>query len=567
MKKLIVLLLSALSFVSCDNYLDLGDNPNNLHTDVAKPDQYLSAAQTSSYSLQASTKQRLGLLFSNACGGNVQSFASPFNDEFNFNVTTTFYSSIFTSTYLVTNSYQKIIDYNDTNLEYTNFKAIAKIGKVYNMQYIVDLYGDAPYTEMFKGLNNVTPKYDDDFFIYQQLFKELDEARTLIDDVTAGTYPNTLSASTTDFIFGGDLSKWKLFANSIELKMLVRMSKCTGAAGNYRDTRLSNLVSTSNNNFINEDVTINPGYSTARTDSVNPQFSTFLCDNLGNPTGFTVYTPSGYIVKCLNTYANVTYNTPADKEIVSGKGVFYPNVADPRRSSLFSGNPQRGVTQGSTVVDAIKPGASPNSQPSRFAGGFFNLYNNTGYGGTITPGGNGISQADCDAYGASKGFIMTKAEVLFLQAEAAHLATQIAGYAVLGLNAQTCFTNAIDASMDQYQITSSSKSTYINQISNTTNPNLKNFWYNAGSTFDEKYNAIMYQKWISILPSNAIESYLDLTRTGFPINPLPLGNSYSQRPNRLIYPISEYIANSANVPNVTIGDLFSVSSKSPFWLQ
>ena len=61
--------------------------------------------------------------------------------------------------------------------------------------------------------------------------------------------------------------------------------------------------------------------------------------------------------------------------------------------------------------------------------------------------------------------------------------------------------------------------------------------------------------------------YIDQLRTGFPNTPLPVGASQSKRPNRLIYPSSEYSTNSANTPTVTNADLFSVNSKTPYYLQ
>ena len=48
------------------------------------------------------------------------------------------------------------------------------------MQYLVDLYGDIPYTEAFKGVDNITPAYNDDQFVYRQLLNELDDARDII---------------------------------------------------------------------------------------------------------------------------------------------------------------------------------------------------------------------------------------------------------------------------------------------------------------------------------------------------------------------------------------------------
>lgn len=571
MKKLIYLFSLTTVLYSCSDYTDVGENPNQLHTDQAQPDQYLSAAQTMSYSLQATTMERLGLLFSNACGGNVQTYSSPFNSEFSFNLTTTFYAGIFNNTYLNTNIFQKIINYDDVNSKFVEFKAIAKIYKVYNMQYLVDLYGDVPYDDIFLGMEDPTPSYNDDFYVYKKLFTELDEARVLIDDLGSGTYPNStgLSAS-TDMVFGGDMAKWKSFANTIELKMLVRMSKCTGAAATYRDTRLADMVANGNNNFITSDVTIQPGYSTARTSTLNPQFYYFVSDNLRNPTDFNVYCPSGHILKCLNAYSNLNFPSTSPSDTAIGtSAVLYPNVADPRRAGMFSGSTSpRGVTQGSTVVDVFKAPGTSVGQPSKFAGYFFNLYDNAGLGSAslVVGSASGLfPSATVRAMGSAKGFIMTMAESYFLQAEAAHLGTSVPSYALLGLNAQSAFTSGVSSSMDQYKVSASNRTTYATAISNAANTNLKNFWYNPSNSYDQNYNAIMYQKWLSVIPNNAIECYLDNTRTGYPITPLPLNTS--ARPNRLLYPNSEYIANSANVPNVTSAHVFSVNSYSPFWLQ
>ena len=559
MKKIkIGLIILSFGFVSCDNYLDLGDNPNQLHTDQATPDQFLPAAQTSSFNTQASTMERLGLLFSNACGGNVQTYASPFNDEFTLNISNTFYKAIWESMYLRAGIYQKIIDFNDPTLQYQEYKAISKIGKVYDMGYIVDLYGDAPYTEAFKGINNITPKYDDDFVIYQKLFTELDQARQIISDLNSGLYPNSTGKSTNyDVIFAGNMTSWRKFANTIELRMLLRMSNVTGAAATFRDARLANMASDPTiNDFITSDVVIQPGYSNSRNDTLNPLVYNFGWDLSANPTNYNVYAASGHIAKCLNTYANVNYASPADQEIVAGSGVFYPNVADPRRFSMFTSisAAHRGVTQGSVFVDVVKPGASTTGQPSKFSGYFFNSKNQTGLGAVLPSLSAGNTLAGVN------GYVMTYCEALFLQAEAAHLGTTKPAYAALGLNAQASFNLGVSTSMAFYNATAG---TYLATV-NATKPN---YGYNPSFTYAQNYNAIMYQKWLAIMPSNAIESYIDNTRTGFPINPMPLNSSYTKRPNRLIYPNSEYIANSANVPNVTVSDLFSVSTKSPFWLQ
>jgi hypothetical protein len=48
---------------------------------------------------------------------------------------------------------------------------------------------------------------------------------------------------------------------------------------------------------------------------------------------------------------------------------------------------------------------------------------------------------------------------------------------------------------------------------------------------------------------------------------MPKGAPVQNRPLRLIYPTSEYIANSANVPNISTANIYDINTYSPFWLQ
>lgn len=554
MKKVKVLLFATLAsfVVSCDNYFDINDNPNDLHTDQALPPQFLPAAQLGCHRVQASTMNRLGLLFSNAAGGNIKTYASPFNAEFSLNVGTTFYSGIFENLYLNINVFQKIIDYPDTSGKYDAYKAIAKISKAYYMQYIVDLYGNAPYTQAFQGSSNLTPAYDDDQEIYLDLFNQLDEARSIINNLSA----NAQDPADKDIVFGGDLNSWYKFANTVELKMLVRMSNVTGATAARRDARLNNLAGAT---FVTSDVVIQPGFSNSTNNQVNPVNLAFGWDAAGNVTNRNLFCASGHFVKSVNTYTSVNYASLADREVVPGSGIFYPNVLDPRRSRIFAfagSTPtsyQAGVSQGSTTVDVTYPGSNP-SQPSKFNFYFFDPYLQvtpvTGYNAGLPNTAIGNYYAEVD------GYIMTAAESYFIQAEAAHLG---GAYSVLGLNAQSLFNSGVAASMPYYGTTIG---TYLTQIN--TKPN---FGYNPSFTFAQNHHAILYQKWIATLNSNAIESYIDHNRTGYPVNPLPIGTTRSTRPLRLIYPQSEYIANSANVINLTSDNVFDTSNQYlPFWM-
>src|SRR5206468_5127000 len=109
---------------------------------------------------------------------------------------------------------QNIINYNTSNPgkaygsgDNANQIAIARILKAYNYWMLTDCYGDLPYFDALKG--NGIIKYDAQSAIYPDLIKELKEA------VAQFITPTVILKG--DILFGGDISKWKKFANSLRL--------------------------------------------------------------------------------------------------------------------------------------------------------------------------------------------------------------------------------------------------------------------------------------------------------------------------------------------------------------
>lgn len=98
---------------------------------------------------------------------------------------------------------------------------IARILKAYFFAILTDKYGDIPYSQALKG--TVAVPYDKQQAIYTDLFKELREA-------IAG-FQSTGNAITGDIIYGGDISKWKRFANSLRMELAMQLSKVDPATG------------------------------------------------------------------------------------------------------------------------------------------------------------------------------------------------------------------------------------------------------------------------------------------------------------------------------------------------
>lgn len=95
--------------------------------------------------------------------------------------------------------------------------AVARILKAYTFHTLTDIWGAIPYSDALKGNGDFTPAYDDQEVIYADILNELTEAINQIDEAAGGIEG--------DIIYNGDMAAWKLFANSLKLRIGMRMSK------------------------------------------------------------------------------------------------------------------------------------------------------------------------------------------------------------------------------------------------------------------------------------------------------------------------------------------------------
>lgn len=95
---------------------------------------------------------------------------------------------------------------------------MARILKVFMFHRMTDLYGDVPYTEAGDPSVTAYPKYDKQQDIYSDMLNELNEAQAALSSTTS-----TLGSA--DLYYGGNVTKWRKFANSLMLRIAMRMSK------------------------------------------------------------------------------------------------------------------------------------------------------------------------------------------------------------------------------------------------------------------------------------------------------------------------------------------------------
>ncbi len=513
MKRKILYPLAALAFISITSCsLDDNKSPNSPAYDDVSPVLSLNAAQTQTYraisgdnqnfetSIRSSSMNQLGNLWMNNWAGNVNNTTNPYAEEYRSIISSTFYNPIWDWTYKNVSNFQKIINYNSDS--YDNHKAIAKILKSFYMQYIVDLYGDCPYSEAFQGQANLYPKYDDDMLVYRGLVNELDEAIDLIENANS----SDVVVGAEDAMLAGNMQRWKQFANTIKLRILLRQSELTDTeTTTYIDQQLDALAGAQ---FVDFNVTINPGYNATNANRQNPFYGAYGYTINGQETG---------------NRSLVTASLHAANEL--------NNTADPRRSRLFT-------TTGGLVV-GIEQGADSGAAAD----------NPSFLGPAIIP----VPVSGNASVGSSmSGYVMTLSEAKFILAEAAYRYPAKFG----GYDAQTLFTEGIQASFTRLGVTPAAGATYLANIDS-----IDGYGWNGSAN---KIEAIMTQKWIAVMNVHAIESWIDYVRTGFPETPLALTNGGVGKPKRLMYPASEYISNTSNVPAQTSATVFATG---PFWSE
>lgn len=101
-----------------------------------------------------------------------------------------------------------------------NMNAITQILRVFMYHRLTDLHGDIPYSEAGKGFTEgiTKPVYDPQSEIYADMLAKLESS-------AAALTPGAKTFGTGDIMYSGDVDKWKTFANSLMLRLAMRLVK------------------------------------------------------------------------------------------------------------------------------------------------------------------------------------------------------------------------------------------------------------------------------------------------------------------------------------------------------
>lgn len=219
--KYIGALFIAVSVSSCNDFEDVNTDPNSSYT--TKPDALLSYAQ----------KELADYL--NTPSVNENNFRLTMQywqevtyiDESNYDfVNRNVSNNVWLDLYV--NSMQNLVKAKSIINEYVptateqstwpikkaNQLAVLDIQQVFIYQTLVDTYGDVPYAESNSIESNSLPKYDKAADIYTDLITRLKADLAAINT-------NGDAFDSGDLFYDGDLTKWKIFGNSLLLKLAI----------------------------------------------------------------------------------------------------------------------------------------------------------------------------------------------------------------------------------------------------------------------------------------------------------------------------------------------------------
>jgi len=176
--------------------------------------------------------------------------------------------------------------------DHVNAVAVGRIWKSWIFHLITDYWGDVPYSEALSGETVTTPVYDAQADIYDGLFAELTAAVGLLN-------PSAQTFGSGDLLYGNDMVAWRKFANSLRMRLAMRLSEVDAGTAQSQFVAAYNaggFTSNDDNAFLNY-----PG----------PPYSFPLYDNYLGRDDYAISATMVDTLKSLNDPRLVLYAEPA----------------------------------------------------------------------------------------------------------------------------------------------------------------------------------------------------------------------------------------------------------------
>jgi hypothetical protein len=339
--------------------------------------------------------------------------------------------------------------------------AIAKVWKVYMFHLNTDFYGPIPYSQAGTGLLSIP--YDSQQDIYHDFFNLLDSAVTTLGAADPSVHP----FGNNDLIFHGDVTKWLKLANTLRLRLALRISQIEPAlAQQEAEKSVTSGVMTLNSDNALMDVTPN------------------------SPNGLSQLSP----------WENMRMSASMES--------YLKGYSDPRMSVYYA--PAVSDTQYHSVRNGLSAAQLANANPGNTGNNLSNIGN----------------QWVNDVEGTNMPLtVMYSAEAWFLRAEGA-----LNGWNMNG-TAQALYEQGITNSLQQWGVSDNTTiQNYISSTATPVAPNdylnspaVASIPVKFGATAAIQRQQILTQKYFALFP-DGIEAWAEIRRTGYPIL-YPVANS------------------------------------------
>lgn len=486
MKKITFQILLSIAFLATGckkEFLDVNTTPNDARD--ATPQAVLTAALAGTGNLVVNTYQTYGAWTVGYWAKT--NVVSGYNTYRTYNYTSATEQGIWNQSYNNLMDYEFVEKKSRELQKHEYFIAMAKIMKAYVYQQVVDQYGNIPYSEALKGKANLTPAYDDSKKIYEDLIKQLDDARKLLIETDPD---NTIHVGNEDIMFGGDLMLWRQFANSVKLRILMRQSSAPDRQAYILP--LLTALAANTDGFLEADAAVNPGYLKTEGKQ-NPFWNRYFVDAAdGEATEHKYVAPTKFGISMVDHERGVAIFGSASPAGVDLGDLNPPDHVPFGQATIFKNFNQDAILfQLSEVkflqAEAVEVLGVP-------FGAARDLYE------------EGVAE--------SFYFMMLSSDVT-------------AGW----------FEGSYGVLANQENILNELVIPYLE----SEEPNID--WDDSPS----KLRAIHTQKWISMYLVNSLEAWNEYRRTGFPVIPVSGEAVKGVLPKRLLYPQTEEAYNAANV--------------------
>lgn len=432
--------------------------------------------------------------------------------------------------YSALTQYRKMEElYNSENetqkLQDEAFMLAAKVQLYDYFSATVDIFGDMPFSKACTlPLTNDVEKsyapYDKAEDIYKTI---LDELKEIAPKFRTVTIPRNFT--TQDFINNGDIDKWERYANSLRLRLAVRVSS-QGELAETSKAAVKEILENPETYPLIDEQSNNIFIVNQKSGQLNFTAGQGLGDWVTNRQA------SGAVINRM--LSNGNYNM--DNKENPNTGVYVKGTDDPRIllyynpisiTNKYTGAKDEGRYLGTDLTVADEATEYYNSQAT-------DAYGNTGFS-QITQKGFFWENDKFDM------LIMTSPEIHFLKAEA-----YLMGYGVTAdeNKAKEEFIKAVSQSISLYYYYDSiSTGENSRQYDAPTEEEINSFAESRWSytKYENKQDAIITQKWLHFAITASREAWSDLRRTGYPSGLVfpEVAGTIPNVPDRWKYPTTE----------------------------